>query len=662
MMMKKVNKFFSIKTRIILLAFFGLFGGVVTVYITLSLSASTLFTEQKRTIDTMVKTALTNTSINALNIGSKDMLKAQIDELINTGIIESVQIYDNRGDLFLSNKLENHSSNSIKQFSLVYKPLVIDEFDTTSNESIIIGVVHYSVNDNKLLEVTKSSIFGHIKILVIIFLLFIPLVFLLLRSTTGRLKQVRFDIINFGKGLYKEKPEEELGEDEISDIHQALNLAARNIYDTNLKLIERSKELEIQVTLANEAKQETLIANQRKDDFVKNVTHELKHPVSGVVSGIDLVNTIISKILDKLQNVKALGPLNSQVNTSVNDIVSDIMTALRCIDIVSVSAIKADHLIGEILFAIHNIYTGVELLPEKVSLVSKIDSLNSEFKRKCYERNLDFSSEVFTPELLPNVFVDFTKWYEVVSILLKNAIQFTEKGSVSFELRAENLPDSIKVTFICSDTGIGIDPEYQKQIFSLFQIGENPTSKSISGIGTGLAVAKKIASALDGHLALIKSESNKGSTFLFECKMNKADILEPDESPLLPPPDKVKHILYVDDSPSMRVLFSHWCKEHNVALTLAENGKEGFELYKENPGNYDLLAVDCYMPVMNGYEMVKAIREFEVHQNLPNTYIVAVTADGSDKNKKECQDAGYNDFIPKPFTTATFENLFHPNY
>ena len=114
-------------------------------------------------------------------------------------------------------------------------------------------------------------------------------------------------------------------------------------------------------------------------------------------------------------------------------------------------------------------------------------------------------------------------------------------------------------------------------------------------------------------------------------------------------------LLYVEDSLTNQQIFREYCDRHGVQLVLADNGKDGLEKFLH--GRYDGLIVDCYMPVMNGYELVESIRGFESLNRLEPAFIVALSADNSDRNRRRCKDAGFDAFESKPYTRVTFHRI-----
>lgn len=655
------SKLSSIRGKIFLLALLFILGSFSIAYLTFSISNKNMLLQQVATANVLMQRTLSVAAPEAIRFSDSDALEEMAKKLVSTGLLAHIEILDTNGTVLLSHGELNktHSKDNVFTTDIYY---TLGFFGTSNSDQVRevkVGTASYQIDSSFLQEQNESLIETQSHFLLAFFFLMTPLVYFVIRSITKRITLLKKSIDAFGKGLYNMQPVDENHSDEISVIHRDLNKVATKILHMNEELRSRSDELAKQVTIALDAKQEALRANQKKDTFVKNVTHELKHPIAGAVSSIDLSASLISAALENLYETEAT--LKDETNSSKNidTVIKELNVALSFIDLVDINSRKASFLIDEIIYAIEHIYVGIELHPQNINFSNVLELIVKNYSLRCESKDIEFIHSINWADDTSEQWVlfDTERWMEVLDILVRNAIQFTNNGSVKLIVRLNVEGSNLSVNSKVVDTGVGIKEEDVASLFEIFQIGEDPTKKELAGVGTGLAVAKTIANSLGGELSLSSSEVGKGSTFEFNCLMPITSEVEPLLKEKKVSKAITKHILYVDDSKTMRLMFEHWCIEKGMKVTLAKNGEEGFKLYQKLHKELDLLAVDCYMPVMNGYEMVERIREFEKQEKLNAAYIYAVTADNSQENKNKCLKAGYSEFLPKPFVGATFDKF-----
>ncbi|WP_461633035.1 response regulator [Labilibaculum euxinus] len=246
------------------------------------------------------------------------------------------------------------------------------------------------------------------------------------------------------------------------------------------------------------------------------------------------------------------------------------------------------------------------------------------------------------PNSKSNLLTDPYKLNRIVSNLLENALKFTQDGFIEL---GYTLQDDTIVIYL-KDTGIGIHPENQELIFERFSQEDKEVSQNIGGLGLGLSIAKENAELLGGKITL-ESEKGKGATFYVSLpyKSIKQTISHTPSSPV-PNSDKTRNftILVAEDENINFLFLEILLSEFDDKLTIlrAKNGKEAIEICKTN-NQIDLILMDIKMPVMNGIDATKKIRQLKY--NLP---IIAQTAYTTSQEKEEAIAAGCNDFISKP--------------
>jgi CheY-like chemotaxis protein len=227
--------------------------------------------------------------------------------------------------------------------------------------------------------------------------------------------------------------------------------------------------------------------------------------------------------------------------------------------------------------------------------------------------------------------------------LLSNAVKFTDNGGVTFKVGYHEG----KIRFQVEDTGVGIDPESQKKIFRSFeQVGA--LSRRTEGTGLGLSISSKLTALMGGELQ-VKSEAGAGATFWFELELPQVqEIAEAapssDGSSVVGYQGRRRKVLVVDDQWENRSVLVDMLAPLDFELMEAVNGQEG--LAKAIQFQPDVILLDLRMPVMDGFEVMRRIRELPTGKAVK---IITVTASAFDFNRQECLEAGCDEFLAKPF-------------
>jgi CheY-like chemotaxis protein len=240
--------------------------------------------------------------------------------------------------------------------------------------------------------------------------------------------------------------------------------------------------------------------------------------------------------------------------------------------------------------------------------------------------------------------VDPELFKKLIEHLLDNALKFTRSGLITFGMRE----DDRHLHFFVNDTGVGIKPENHEMIFKPFSQEDSSETRGYEGNGLGLAIVQGIAKLLGGSIQ-VKSEKDKGATFSFsipkvkstpaETTINqrKVDDAAGGRQMLLIAEDDYASFKYFD------VLFSRL----QIDLLHAKNGQEAVDLCRNHP-EIQLVLMDIKMPVMNGYEATKIIKQFR-----PKLPIIAQTAFALSGDEHQAREAGCDDYLPKPITKKT---------
>ncbi|MCI9227975.1 MAG: response regulator, partial [Dorea sp.] len=268
-------------------------------------------------------------------------------------------------------------------------------------------------------------------------------------------------------------------------------------------------------------------------------------------------------------------------------------------------------------------------------------------------KNLQFDTDVHDI-LAENVRCDSVRLNQVLINLLGNSVKFTQdNGSVRVSLYQEALPEDtsrVRTHFLVSDTGIGMSREYQEKLFDSFSREDNAQVQKTEGSGLGMAITKYIVDAMDGTIA-VRSELDKGTEFHVTFDLEKAEEQELDaaekneEAAVLEL--KGKHILLAEDNELNWEVAKELLSDLEIELDWAENGEICVAQFKRAPvGYYDAVIMDVRMPVMNGYEATRAIRELEREDS--DIPVIAMTADAFSEDIQKCLECGMNDHLAKP--------------
>ena len=411
---------------------------------------------------------------------------------------------------------------------------------------------------------------------------------------------------------------------ELGILSQSFNLMAQQLRDSFTALETTNQELEHRVEKRTAelsiAKEVADSANQAKSDFLANMSHELRTPLNGILGYAQILNR--SKALPEKERhgVEIIHQCGSHLLTLINDI----------LDLSKIEARK------------------LELTPKAIHFPSFLQGVVEICRVRSDQKGIDF---IYHPEpnLPEGIEADEKRLRQVLLNLLGNAIKFTDSGSVTLkvEVKQPSLDIPIpRIKFQVQDTGVGITSDEINKIFLAFeQVGEQ--KRQSEGTGLGLAISQRIVELMGGKIQ-VKSEIGVGSNFYFEVALPSASDWAQQNSvnngrTIIGYEGPPRHILIVDDRWENRSVLTNLLEPMGFTIAEAENGQNGLD--KASKQLPDLIITDLAMPVMDGFEMLKQLRDAADLKHLP---VIVSSASVAQLDRQMSSAAGGDDFLAKP--------------
>ncbi len=407
------------------------------------------------------------------------------------------------------------------------------------------------------------------------------------------------------------------------------------------------RQLEIELRAGQEQARRL---DRAKTEFVANVSHEMRTPLTTILGMCEL---LAESSLDQEQRAH-LQALEDSAN-SLFAVVKDLL------DVASIESGK------------------ISIQRTSFSPVALVHKVERDYRPAANQRGIDL--KIQTGDDVPDeIYSDPNRLRQILNNLVDNAIKFTRRGTVTLALKA--LSDDTagpQIVFQVQDTGIGIRQEQQGHIFGAFAQSDDPLIQNKSGVGLGLSIAQRLTAAIAGDIS-VASAPGQGSIFTLIIPARdpthsethdarnhhpapRLSTQEPANNrpktgnaatPANNRPEAGDHkrlnVLVAEDNPINRKFFVQILSKRGHQVTAVTNGQEALDALDQADQRFDVLLLDCQMPLLDGYDTAQTIRQQEATTgaHLP---IIAVTAHAMDQNRQRCIQAGMDLFVTKPFKT-----------
>lgn len=386
---------------------------------------------------------------------------------------------------------------------------------------------------------------------------------------------------------------------------------------------ERDTLLAHQIQVSEKARRALESSNRIKDDFLNAVSHELRTPLHTIQGQLDLLRD---------------APFNWEQS--------------QAFGLIERANLRVTRQVGGILDFVDAQGENLLSSPQMFEPQSLFDLLDDEFREVAMAKPVTLTFRM-SDEVPAKIFMDGLMLEKVLYQLIDNAVKFTPAGGEVLVQGSLQQGEPV-LRILVSDTGPGIPDDQREKVFQAFRQGEAGLTRRYGGVGLGLPLASSLVSAISGHMEVVES-SRRGTTLEVTVPYGQVHQSAIDEPSLksFEPVNPVPRILVVEDDAGNRMIMRKQLEKLGAVSKGVQNGLEALEAAKNEP--WDLILMDCQMPLMDGIEATRNIR-LNAAANV-DTPIIAVTANASESFRSQCLDAGMDDYCTKPLRMDQLKQL-----
>lgn len=511
-----------------------------------------------------------------------------------------------------------------------------------------IGSVEVAVSGSRLTAQRQEIIFTSFAVAVSVLIVTLLIISQIAQRISRPIQNLTANVKRLIDGYYEAPERSSHVAAEISELEHNLGALA-----SHLSQLRASRESTLEAS--ENARERAESASRAKSEFLAMMSHELRTPLNGVLGMLELVAE------------EPMTERQKDYMLTARRATEDLLTVIS--DILDYSRVERGTLVLE-----HRTF----------DLRQLIENCVATHRHECTVKGLDLDAR-FSQNWPQGGRVrgDAGRLRQVLAGLLDNAIKFTEEGHIS--VRSEWLEmdgDSIYLSCEVRDSGSGIPAKYISGIFNSFEQVDSSSSRRYGGTGMGLALVQRLIELMGGHIR-VDTDLGAGSAFYFELPFSAVETqqTEPDKTAVSPDSTELSTsdssdagselvvqqrqnvetplALVVEDNEVNQRVACALLRRFGFQTISAENGEVAVRLVTGGRHTYDLILMDCQMPIMDGYEAARSIRAWETAHEREALPIIALTADALPGTDYACKSAGMNDYLAKPVRKEKLRNVIN---